>query len=226
LVEPEALPLPALSVAAVGQLADSVAAELRGAGLRVIGSGQSLDDLVQVPDATLDAVVLSANGLGERERAEIRTLRERLPGVHLVAVTAAATPRAIRQAVDDGVDGVVFESKREDALAIAIRAVCAGHIVLPATLRASVLRPALSTREKQILGMVVLGLSNAEIARKLFVSDSTVKSHLSSAFRKLGVRSRNEATELILDPNRGLGTGILTILDDDRPAPTRLGPTA
>jgi hypothetical protein len=56
-----------------------------------------------------------------------------------------------------------------------------------------------------------MGYMNCQIAERLFLAESTVKSHLSSAFAKLGVRSRNEAVSLILDPNRGLGTGILTV---------------
>ncbi len=71
--------------------------------------------------------------------------------------------------------------------------------------------PALSTREKQILGLVVMGYMNSQIAEQLFLAESTVKSHLSSAFGKLGVRSRNEAVNLILDPERGLGMGILAL---------------
>ena len=66
---------------------------------------------------------------------------------------------------------------------------------------------------KQILGMVVLGFSNAEIAAKLYVSESTVKSHLSSAFATIGVRTRKQAAALILDPGSGFGTGILAITD-------------
>jgi DNA-binding NarL/FixJ family response regulator len=62
--------------------------------------------------------------------------------------------------------------------------------------------------------MVVLGLTNGEIAHKLRLSESTVKSHLSSSFTKLGVRSRGEAASLILDPAAGLGTGILVISED------------
>jgi DNA-binding NarL/FixJ family response regulator len=69
----------------------------------------------------------------------------------------------------------------------------------------------LSAREKQILGLVVMGYMNSEIAEQLFVAESTVKSHLSSAFSKLGVRSRNEAVDLIVDPERGLGMGILAL---------------
>jgi DNA-binding NarL/FixJ family response regulator len=74
--------------------------------------------------------------------------------------------------------------------------------------------PALSTREKQILGLVVMGYMNSQIAEQLFVAESTVKSHLSSAFGKLGVRSRNEAVDLILDSERGLGMGILSLGGD------------
>lgn len=63
--------------------------------------------------------------------------------------------------------------------------------------------------------MVVLSFTNGEIAQKLYVSESTVKSHLSSAFAKLGVRSRSAAAEAILDPVNGLGTGILAIVGGD-----------
>jgi DNA-binding CsgD family transcriptional regulator len=78
-------------------------------------------------------------------------------------------------------------------------------------LRAPLESEALSMREKQILGMVVMGFTNADIAAELFVAESTVKSHLSSAYTKLGVSSRREATTLILDPTQGLGPGIFAI---------------
>jgi DNA-binding NarL/FixJ family response regulator len=88
-------------------------------------------------------------------------------------------------------------------------------------LRAAVRRPTLSVREKQVLAMVVMGYSNCEIASRLFVAESTVKSHLNAAFRKLGVRSRSEAASLILDPHGSLGPGILAITPDGRRARAR-----
>jgi DNA-binding CsgD family transcriptional regulator len=61
-----------------------------------------------------------------------------------------------------------------------------------------------SLREKQVLQLVADGLTNAEIACRLFLSESTVKSHLSSSFRKLGVSSRSEAAAVVLDADHGL----------------------
>ncbi len=86
-----------------------------------------------------------------------------------------------------------------------------GQICVPRQHWRQIAPPALSTREKQILGLVVMGYMNSQIAEQLFLAESTVKSHLSSAFGKLGVRSRNEAVNLILDSERGLGMGILAL---------------
>ncbi len=94
-----------------------------------------------------------------------------------------------------------------------MRSAVAGQISYPRELMPTQLRAALTNREKQILGMVVMGFRNAEIAAKLHVSESTVKSHLYSAFTTLGVGSRKEAVSLILDPNAGFGTGILAITE-------------
>ena len=73
---------------------------------------------------------------------------------------------------------------------------------------------ALTTREKETLTLSSRGMTNAQIADKLFLAESTVKSHLSSAFSKLGVSSRYEAATVILDPERGSGLGIGEIRSD------------
>lgn len=136
--------------------------------------------------------------------------------VSIVAVVHSASPRELRELLRVGVDGVLTDARMAETLIVTLRAVCAGQVVVPGELWQRLARPTLSTREKQVLAMVVMGFSNAEIAQKLFVTEATVKSHLSSAFSKLGVRSRTEATARILDPEHGLGTGILAISHDGR----------
>jgi len=74
--------------------------------------------------------------------------------------------------------------------------------------RAWAVRPPLSHREKQTLALVGLGLTNAEIAHRLYLAESTVKCHLTSIFSKLGVRSRHEAIACAIDQQDGLGLGM------------------
>jgi len=72
----------------------------------------------------------------------------------------------------------------------------------------------LSHREKEILALVIRGLTNRQIAGRLYLAESTVKTHVSSAFRKLDVRSRAEAAARIEDPDDGYGMGILALAAD------------
>jgi DNA-binding NarL/FixJ family response regulator len=159
-----------------------------------------------------DVVVVAIESLSSREDA-LEQARAKHPAARLVVVAGKASPAEARQLLVDDVPGLVLESDVRTALAASVRAAFAGQISYPAVLMPTELRAALSNREKQILAMVVMGFSNAEIAAKLFVSESTVKSHLHSAFATIGVGSRREAVALILDPNAGFGAGILAITD-------------
>ena len=96
----------------------------------------------------------------------------------------------------------------EEALGAVVEAVCAGQVSAPNEQRRALRARALTAREKQVLMLVAAGLTNSQIAAELFLAESTVKSHLSSAFGKLGVSSRSEAAAVILDPERGSGLGI------------------
>jgi DNA-binding NarL/FixJ family response regulator len=155
-----------------------------------------------------DVVVLALDGHGDR--GVVNLVGKALPGTRVLIVSAKLNGAGWRD-LEAGADGVVLEDRIEAALCAAVKAAFAGQVTLPAEIRARLERPVLSFREKQILGLVTLGLANAEIAGKLHLAESTVKSHLSSAFSKLGVRSRSEAAALILDPDGPVGPGILTI---------------
>jgi DNA-binding NarL/FixJ family response regulator len=118
-------------------------------------------------------------------------------------------PWELRGLLEAGASGVLLERELASALGPCLKAVRAGQVCVPKVHASQLEPPPLSAREKQVLGLVVMGHTNGEIASRLFLAESTVKSHLSSAFGKLGVRSRNEAVEAILGSERGPGAGIL-----------------
>jgi DNA-binding NarL/FixJ family response regulator len=148
------------------------------------------------------------------EIAGISGLRERHPGP-IVAVLGELPGALGARAIAERLEGTVLATEMNRVLLPTLNAVTVGQCVVPHSVRQIVDRPPLSPRERQILAMVVLDFSNAEIARKLFVTESNVKNHLSSAFQKLGVKSRSAATELILDRESGLGPGILRISPEE-----------
>jgi DNA-binding NarL/FixJ family response regulator len=146
---------------------------------------------------------------------EAAALLEAHEGAKVVVVAGEFTPRELPRLLEVGIAGVVLESELETTIGIATRAVLTGQFVFPSTGRAAEGEAVLSTREKQVLAMVVLGCTNAEIATTLHVVETTVKSHLTSIFRKLGVRSRSEASARVLDPRSGLGLGVVSIAEQD-----------
>jgi DNA-binding NarL/FixJ family response regulator len=126
-----------------------------------------------------------------------------------VAVSPATHAGGVRRALDAGADALVFESELEVALVPSLAAVAAGQTAVPRRLRGGLQKPAFSHRERQVIGHVAAGLTNSEIGDVLFLAESTVKSHLASAFTKLGVRSRKDVAALVLDPDQGLGAELL-----------------
>jgi DNA-binding NarL/FixJ family response regulator len=141
--------------------------------------------------------------------ASLRRLRKLIRNVALVVLAPSTDASGVRRALDAGADGLVFESELETSLIPSIAAVAAGQAAVPRRVRGGLHKPAFSNRERQVLDHVAAGLTNSEIAESLFLSESTVKSHLSSAFAKLGVRSRKEAAALVLDPDQGPAMGLL-----------------
>lgn len=169
-------------------------------------------------DADLDGaqaalVVLVEKSLvaGVRKMKLLGPAPERPPAV---VVCEEIRPGEIRIALGAGAMGVVLSKALGSTLIPCVTAVCAGQVCVPKSQARQVEAASLSARERQILGLVVMGYMNSEIAVQLTVAESTVKSHLSSAFTKLGVKSRHEAVDLILDSERGLGMGILGLGGD------------
>lgn len=136
--------------------------------------------------------------------ADIEALVLRVP---VVVLTASEVPADAVAAIRKGARAVVLKRFAIETLMDAIHTVAAGNVWLPASLQTHIVdelrRPAVSTlspREQEVVRYVALGLRNAEIARALSISTETIKTHLNSIFRKLGVRDR---MELMLHVQRG-----------------------
>lgn len=156
------------------------------------------------------------------QMAALRRARRELREHPIIVISPAATGAGVRRGLDAGADAIVFESELESTLVVAVSAVASGQSVVPRELRASVERPAFSHRERQVLEYVSKGLTNSQIAEQLFLSESTIKSHLSSAFAKLGVRSRKEAAALFLELQATVLAGDPELLTEN---PVPGGPT-
>jgi two-component system, NarL family, response regulator YdfI len=165
----------------------------------------------RVEDSDSTPVVISLHNRPDAGACrEARLLAEGEAEPSLLLVVEQAGVVDVRRAIQAGAHGVVTFAALERALIPSIEAALAGQIAIPYQFGARAAPRLLTVREKQILGLVVMGMTNAAIASQLYLAESTVKSHLSSAFSKLGVSSRSEATTVILDP-RSAGLGILTI---------------
>jgi DNA-binding NarL/FixJ family response regulator len=159
-------------------------------------------------DPVDDVVVSHHESFCSDDYESFKQAKVKRPNVLIVGVYESADSRAIRRALDTGIDGLVFAGELEATIAPTVAAALAGQIAVPRNLRTCVRKPSLSAKERQVLGLLVMGFTNGEISSRLFLAESTVKSHLSSAYTKLGVRSRSEAVALLLDPKEALGTGI------------------
>ena len=170
------------------------------------------DALVQIPfQRAPSLVVLTADGPLPSRSATFACARRHAADAQVLLVCAGIDGWEVRDALAAGVMGIVLRSQLAATLGPCLRAMRAGQVCIPYRNRRQLERPVLSAREKQILGLVVMGYMNRQIADQLFLAESTVKSHLSSAFNKLEVHSRNEAVDLILDPQHGLDLGILSL---------------
>ena len=146
---------------------------------------------------------------------ELSVLAELAPSITAIALLAAAGRHAVRRALSAGAHGAVTTDEVTRVLVPCLEAVASGLICVPADRADELTRPVLSHREKQVVWLAARGLTNFEIATRLFLAESTVKSHLSASFRKLGVRSRAEAAALVLDPVMASDLGMTVTVDDE-----------
>ena len=136
----------------------------------------------------------------------ITRIRNRDPLAHIVVLTTYDGDEDIHQALQAGASGYMVKAMPYEDLLAAVRKVAAGGMSIPAELRTKLTNRSpvceLTSRERDILQLITLGMSNKEIAEKTGITEGTVKCHVVVILGKLGVSHRTQAAAIAL--RRGL----------------------
>lgn len=152
-----------------------------------------------VENEDVDLILLDLCMPGMTGLPELVAIRNIAPATPVVIISALDGPTIVSQAINCGASGFIPKSSSMEALAAALRQVLDGGVYAPSGDEASDQKRAgsdaraLTPRQLAVLGLLSAGKSNKEIARALSISDLTVKVHITTIFRKLGVATRTQA---------------------------------
>ena len=174
--------------------------------LELAGEAANGEDAIQLCARALPDVVLMDMVMPDMDGVTAtHAIRQQFPTVQVIALTSFKDKGLVQDALQAGAIGYLLKDVSADELAQAIRAAHAGRATLSPEAAQALVRTAtklpmpghdLTKREREVLALLVEGLSNKQIADKLVVSPSTIKSHVSHILAKLGVASRTEAAAL------------------------------
>ncbi|MEU4875595.1 MULTISPECIES: response regulator transcription factor [Streptomyces] len=173
-------------------------------GFRVVGeAANGVEALTAAATADPDVILMDLRMPGGTGVDAIRELTRRRARAKILVLTTYDTDSDTLPAIEAGATGYLLKDAPRDELFTAVRAAAQGRTVLSpavATRLVTAVRaprtPAaepLSAREREVLALVARGTSNREIARELFISEATVKTHLTHLYAKLGVNDRAAA---------------------------------
>jgi two-component system NarL family response regulator len=187
-------------------------------GLTVVAEARSGDDAVRrATDLRPDVVVMDLNMPGISGVEATRRLLAVSPHSTVLMLTAAHDEEDVLDAVLAGASGYLLKSAKLSEIVRGVRAAAAGHSLIAPSVAGNLLArlrrhapqelperklPALTPRERDVLQLLVAGCETIEIGRRLHVSPSTVKHHVSSTLDKLGVENRVQAA--VMAVRRGL----------------------
>ena len=176
--------------------------------LQLAGEAESGEAAIQVCAEVLPDVILMDMVMPDMDgAAATRAIRQQFPQVQVLALTSYKEGDLVKNALKAGAIGYLLKDVSADDLAGAIRAAYLGRATLSPQAAQALVETAnqspqpgsdLTEREREVLALMVEGLNNTQIAGKLMVSPSTIKSHVSNILSKLGVDSRTEAVTLAL----------------------------
>jgi DNA-binding NarL/FixJ family response regulator len=174
----------------------------------VVGeAGHGAEALVLLDRMAVDVVLMDLRMPVMGGVEAIARLRETAPGVHVLVLTTYDTDRDVLPAIEAGATGYLLKDSPRADLLNGVRAAHAGRPVLAPSVAGQLMgllsgasaaspatvAPPLSKRELEVLRLVAGGANNRSVARQLFISEATVKTHLLHLYDKLGVRDRAAA---------------------------------
>jgi two-component system, NarL family, response regulator LiaR len=175
---------------------------------KLVGEAESGEAAIPLcAEALPDVILMDMVMPGMDGASATRLIRQQFPQIQVIALTSFKEGALIRSALEAGAIGYLLKDVSADELAQAIRSAHAGRATLSPEATQSLVQAAsqppapgldLTERERAVLALMVEGLNNTQIAGRLTVSPSTVKSHVSNILSKLGVASRTEAVTLAL----------------------------
>lgn len=154
-----------------------------------------------------DLIVLDLNMKGLSGLDTLKSLRAEGVGARIVILTVSDAKNDIFALIDAGADGYLLKDTEPDVLLEQLGKIAQGEVILSESIKHLLLAKrieqdpisALTEREMEVLQLIATGLSNKQIAAKLFISEETVKVHIRNLLRKLNVHSRVAATVLYLE---------------------------
>ncbi|MBU2610007.1 MAG: response regulator transcription factor [Chloroflexi bacterium] len=167
-----------------------------------IGDGSQVENLTSLQRP--DVLVLDVNMPGLAPVDVTRRLKERCPATHILILTAYDDDAYVTGLLSAGATGYLLKEEALDTLVTAIRAVARGELWLSQRVAVRLARKVLTRdtgaelgpltpREREVLRLLALGLTNDKISERLVISRRTVQNHVSTIYRKLGLPSRTEA---------------------------------
>jgi NarL family two-component system response regulator LiaR len=176
--------------------------------LELVGEAASGEAAIELCGQVLPDVILMDLMMPDMDGATAtRLIRQKFLKVQVVALTSFKEEQVVKNALRAGAIGYLLKDVSADELAWAIRAAHSGRAILSPEVARALANDAnqtpvpgqdLTERERAVLALMVEGLNNTQIAGRLVVSPSTIKTHVSHILSKLGVASRTEAVALAM----------------------------
>jgi DNA-binding NarL/FixJ family response regulator len=181
--------------------------------LRVVGAANDGAEAIElIPSCQPDLILMDLKMPIMNGVQATRQIRQQYPKIEVLVLTTYDADEWVLDAIRAGARGYLLKDTPRDRLLIAIKEAAAGktpvdpnvagklfaHVTQQTTAPDTTIASQLSEREKEVLSLLAKGLTNAEIAARIYLSEGTVRNYVSSIFEKLGVEDRTQAAVLAI----------------------------